>query len=630
MDFFSAQDRAHRSSQWLVLWFSLCVAGVVVVLCAVTGYLHSWVDAEGRFWAPDWFAPVGATAAAVIGAGSVYKLARLSGGGAVVARDLGGRQIDPGTSDLLERRLLNVVEEMSIASGLPMPEVWLMDEELGINAFAAGTDPANAVIGVTRGCLERLDRDELQGVVAHEFSHILNGDMKLNMRLAGWIFGLVMVAMLGRMLLEAMRFVRIRRSKEGAGIVLAILVAGLTIWIVGGIGSMFARFLQAAISRQREFLADASAVQFTRNPTGIAGALKKIGGFEEHGKIQAAGAAEAGHFFFASGLDSLFATHPPLDQRIRAIEPSWSGKMLASRRQGAAQIFESNERLNVSGLVGKQAPPQRAQPPPLPPRDELGPQQVNLDAARHFREQVDRLELRAMNPGDAVAMVIGLLAASQTSGAGPVIGIAADQYDLVMADRASQWMERISAVPRDEWQAVLDSTLPWLRRLSRDDAQRLLTVTDEMVHSDGEVDFFEFLLQKVLYRHVSIAQQLRELPRIRFRSISELKNEVAVLVDVFTNAAGDGSAGDVARREFFEHTGTALPTAGEADLAALADALEKFDASTPLVKSRLLRMCSMIVAHDQRASYEELILLRCVADAIGAPIPPMPRQLISA
>ena len=204
----------------------------------------------------------------------------------MVARDLGGREVEPGTTDRLERRLLNVVEEMAIASGVAVPGVWVMDDERGINAFAAGTDPTNAVVGVTRGTLERLSRAELQGVVAHEFSHILNGDMKLNMRLMGWIFGLVMLAMLGRVMLEAFRFMGASRNSRGGGgrIVLAIVVAGLAVWLVGSIGVFFARMLQAAISRQREYLADASAVQFTRDPGGIAGALRKIGGFSMRGK----------------------------------------------------------------------------------------------------------------------------------------------------------------------------------------------------------------------------------------------------------------------------------------------------------------------------------------------------------
>ena len=224
MNFFQAQERARVASRWLVVWFILAVMGVVTALYALAVIAKSWIASgeylhDGSLATNPWLDPSLATsiaplASGVILVGSLYKLARLSGGGAVVARDLGGRQVDPATTDLLERRLLNVVEEMAIASGLPAPEAWVMDGESGINAFAAGTDPANAVIGVTRGCLERLNRDELQGVVAHEFSHILNGDMKLNMRLTGWVFGLVMIAMIGRMLLQALRHVRLSSDRN--------------------------------------------------------------------------------------------------------------------------------------------------------------------------------------------------------------------------------------------------------------------------------------------------------------------------------------------------------------------------------------------------------------------------------
>jgi len=219
--------------------------------------------------------------------------------------------------------------------------VWVMDQEEGINAFAAGTDPANAVIGVTRGCLEKLNRAELQGVVAHEFSHILNGDMKLNMRLIGWIFGVVMIAMFGRMLLQLVRHLRPSRDSDGkvAGGVLLIAVAGLALWGVGSIGVLFAKLLQAGVSRQREYLADAAAVQFTRNPSGLADALKKVGGFWRNGMIQTPHAAEARHLFFASSelVRMGFATHPPLEARIRAIEPSWEGGLIEPEDQ---VIFE--------------------------------------------------------------------------------------------------------------------------------------------------------------------------------------------------------------------------------------------------------------------------------------------------
>jgi Zn-dependent protease with chaperone function len=609
MDFFAAQSRAIRTSRWLVLWFALCVLGVIAVLCALAGMTSS-----GSPWAPDLFLPIAVASSAIIGGGSAFKHMQLSAGGSVVARDLGGRQVDPGTRDLLERRLLNVVEEMSISSGVPMPEVWLMDQENGINAFAAGTDPSNAVIGVTRGCLERLDRAELQGVVAHEFSHILNGDMKLNMRLTGWIFGLVMISMLGRMMLESLRYARVRSSRDSGKAIAVIVLIGLAIWIVGWIGSMFAKLLQAAVSRQREYLADASAVQFTRHPEGLTGALKKIGGYQVGGKLNSPKAAEAGHFLFVSGLSSLFATHPPLDQRIRAIEPAWDGKMIESKRR---QLFE----------------PDAGDPRFAGFSDGSTAETEDIDAAvgTAVAAHWERDRLRADNPADAMAMVVGLLAANQNDSAGPVMGMAADRFGLPFAAMASRWMERLGTTPRHEWLALLDSQLPWLRRISRNDAEELLAATSQMIAADGKIDFFEFLLQKVLDRHVSLAHGLRALPAMKYRSLSELAAETAAIAGIFARAAGDPDAIAQAAREFSEHEGAPMPPpATDAGVAELSAALEKFDAATPLVKSRLLRLCGLIVSHDERATTDERELLRCVAEAIGAPIPPFVRSLENA
>ena len=227
---------------------------------------------------------------------------------------------------------------------------------IGINAFAAGTEPGNAVIGVTRGCVQRLTRGELQGVVAHEFSHILNGDMKLNMRLIGWLFGIMMLSLLGRMLFHSLRFVRVRGNGKdnNAGLIIALLLAGVALMVIGAIGVFFARMIQAAISRQREYLADASAVEFTRDPSGIAGALKKIGGQEYGSGIANAKAGEASHMFFADGgmFSYGFDTHPPLDVRISSIEKDWDGEFKETELPPVAYQSQPSSSGLSSGMSG--------------------------------------------------------------------------------------------------------------------------------------------------------------------------------------------------------------------------------------------------------------------------------------
>ncbi|MDP6057248.1 MAG: M48 family metallopeptidase, partial [Pirellulaceae bacterium] len=265
----------------------------------------------------------------LVGFGSFYKISQLQSGGRVIAESLGGQLIDSGTTGALERKVLNVVEEMSVASGTPTPPVYLLNHERGINAFAAGFSPSDAVIGVTRGSVERLTRDQLQGVIAHEFSHILNGDMRLNIRLIGVVHGILVISLIGQFVLRSAFYsgaTRRRSSKENP---LPLIALGAALMAIGFLGMFFGNLIKAAVSRQREFLADAAAVQFTRNPRGIGGALMQIGGFSKGSAVQNPNAPEASHMFFgqaiASGLNAFFATHPPLTARIARIDPSWDG-----------------------------------------------------------------------------------------------------------------------------------------------------------------------------------------------------------------------------------------------------------------------------------------------------------------
>ena len=246
---------------------------------------------------------------------------------------MGGRLLHPQTTDLNERKILNVVEEMAIAAGTPVPPVYLLENEEGINAFAAGHAPNDAIIGVTRGCVQTLSRDELQGVIGHEFSHILNGDMRLNLRLMGVLFGILLIGLTGYILLRSTSGygyrVRVNSRDDDRGRRNILPLIGLALYVIGYVGVFFANLIKAAVSRQREFLADASAVQFTRNPEGIAGALKKIGRLAGSAMHEPR-AAEASHMFFGNigGVGQLFgllATHPPLVERIRRLDPSFDG-----------------------------------------------------------------------------------------------------------------------------------------------------------------------------------------------------------------------------------------------------------------------------------------------------------------
>ncbi len=328
MNFFDAQDQARRATRWLVVVY---VIATIVIVMGITAVVTIALYTSGESRAapqPSVIVTTAVFATLLIIGATVFKTGRLSSGGGRVALDMGGTLVAPDVQDPLRRRLRNVVEEMAIASGIPVPQIYVLEAENGINAFAAGFTPADAAIAVTRGCLELLDRDELQGVIAHEFSHILNGDMRLNIRMMGVLFGIMVLGIIGRFILRSSYYgagLSRRRGKNAP----VVMIIGLGLAILGWIGVFFARLIKAAVSRQREFLADASAVQFTRQTDGLANALKKIGGYSDKSFIQRVDPEEVSHMLFAGGtarLTSWFATHPPLLERITALDPNFSEK----------------------------------------------------------------------------------------------------------------------------------------------------------------------------------------------------------------------------------------------------------------------------------------------------------------
>ena len=345
MDFFARQEAARRTTRWLLVAFLISVVLVVLAIDAVVVFLFGAAEPQASPAA----AVLGTSVVvlAIICGASLFKTLSLRAGGGAVARSLGGTRIERSTGDLALKRLHNVVEEMAIASGVTMPEVYVLENEDGINAFAAGNSPADAAIAVTRGAATRLKREELQGVVAHEFSHILNGDMRLNLRLLGWTFGLLAVAIVARTVLNNSPNVSRGSRKDGAG---ALMLAALAVMMLGYIGVFFGRLLQAAVSRNRERLADASSVQFTRNPTGLSGALLKIAGTHSGSRLVTPEAEEVAHMLFAAGLPRLFATHPPIEERLKALDPSFRQENLPALAAEAARDAERQRAADTSRI----------------------------------------------------------------------------------------------------------------------------------------------------------------------------------------------------------------------------------------------------------------------------------------
>ena len=398
----------------------------VVILNAAHAQHHYYAEQPQLvLWDVRLFFGVTVGVLAVIFIGSAYKTNELSGGGSSVATLMGGRPVNPNTTDPNERKLLNVVEEMAIASGVPVPQVYVLNDERAINAFAAGHTTGDAAIGVTRGCIELLTRDQLQGVIGHEFSHILNGDMRLNLRLIGVIFGLLCIATIGRVLLSA----RSRSSRDNN----ALPLIGLVLVLLGAIGVFFGRLIQAAVSRQREFLADASSVQFTRNPGGLSGALQKIGQYGFGSRLESEHAPDLCHMFFGNGVREpffgLLATHPPIPDRIRAIDPAWDGKFprldekqVEVVKRAAISELEHRPRpmpdmpdffktvLGGAVIAGGSAekPPVIRSHTVLP---NLGnPTPLHLKYAEQLRDSLpDSVKAAAREPLDAIAMIYAIL-----------------------------------------------------------------------------------------------------------------------------------------------------------------------------------------------------------------------------
>jgi len=635
VDFFERQDKARRNTRLLVFYFVLAVLSLLLAVNVAVSLIFTafgnyglmirglspvastnelslpWSQVELLLWAT-----IGTLVVILIG--SVFRTLQLARGGSAVAELLDGRLINSNTSDADERKLLNVVEEMSIASGVPVPQVYVMDDEAGINAFAAGHSASDAAVSVTRGCMKLLSRDELQGVIGHEFSHILNGDMQLNLRLMGLVFGIVCLTVIGRILIQA------RRTKYPMPLV------GLALIVIGWAGVFFGRLIQAAVSRQREVLADASAVQFTRNPAGLAGALKKIGGLTYGSRIESPHAEEASHLFFANGLgNSLFATHPPLTERIRALDPSFDGKY--PRVIDAAQVSR---------------PPQI----PVPPWVQSGEEQfvapfiaqhavvanIGQASTRHLRYAMDfhqaippGLQAAARDPLGAGALVCAFLLANESSTRQKQFEDLGRATSEAIRDEVVRIWPETQALPPQARIPLVDLALPALRRLSPQQFEQFRAATETLVTSNNETDLFVYMLRKIVVRHLE-THFFPERKRVtQFYALRPLTPECGVLLSA-TAYAGQENATEAYAA--FARGAESLSRAArceipllppdQCDLSNVDAALSRLSQAVPQIKKNVLSACSETVAADGLIQEGEAELLRAIADTLDCPAPP--------
>ncbi|MFO0961429.1 MAG: M48 family metallopeptidase [Phycisphaerales bacterium] len=651
-DFFENQEVAKRHTGRLVFLFALGVIGTVVSVWLLVGLSLG----RGNLANPGLAAASVLGALAVIGVGMAAKFAQMAGGGRAVAEALGGRQIDPASRDPDERRALNIVEEMAIASGVPVPPVYVLEDDT-INAFAAGPTPQSAVVGLTRGCIQRLTRDELQGVVAHEFSHIFHQDSRLNMRLVAWLGGIFAISLIGRFMLRSMHYSGGSRSKNGGA---AFGLIGLGLFLIGIIGYFFGRLIQAAVSRQREFLADASAVQYTRNPAGITSALEKLQTYGS--RLSAPAATEYSHFFFGEGVMSLFATHPPLQERIRrlreigrlpatferpAMAPPAPGRGAtgagADADAGAgtdARAAEPPVHAGASAFAGAAAATTAAAaaraglPAGADARDVSATEILRArrqsgaltpESLEYAQELLQRtpaaLVDAAREPFSARAVVCALLLS-------PDAAVMQRQLDAMQAAEPAL-RATVAALAPAVAQTRANQRLPLLQLaaaslalLSPAQYGRFRTLLAQVMAADREIDRVEWVA-RVLLRRVVEGRGAAGSGVARRASARDLAVVISVLA--WSGArSGDQAqqAWEAACERLPELPPAPLP-APACTLDALDEALQALDATPTGRKRALVDAAIACVASDGRTTVEEAELLRAVCDSIGIPMPPI-------
>jgi Zn-dependent protease with chaperone function len=636
VNFFQAQDEARRASRRLIFAYIvatlLIVASVALVVTFVMFMLsdYTYRGTFGTFIASAPGIPVSVglvTALFIVGASVAKNIELSSSGGGRVARQMGGTLVSADASDPLGQRLRNVVEEMAIASGVPVPETYILEQESGINAFAAGLATNDAAVAVTRGALELLSRDELQGVIGHEFSHILNGDMRLNMRLMGVLFGIMGLAMVGRLILRGFRHVDDARG----ALVLGILGLGLT--GLGAIGLLSGRVIKAGVSRQREFLADASAVQFTRQTDGIANALKKIGGYSRGSTIESADPEHVSHMLFGSGarLSGLFATHPPLVKRIQAIDPSFRPGDFPTVDPRHTPMAEAEQMEAASSFAASAAVPGALENLPESVAATVGqPGQEHVQYAQHLRRSIpESLYSAAHSVEFAYLLTIALVLDRSGRIIDRQLAIAREQLGTERARLLRRFYDELATIGTEYRLPLLEIAFPALKQRPPQALGYLLSMTTRMIETDGEIDVYEFCFHRILNSNLGkAADPGRRTSRRRPRR-EQLRAAAIALLRILADYGHDSDA--ASRAAFLAGIDTLGEWAQGAEytandeytIATLDDSLDVLRALNTKGKESLLRAITTTATHDTLLTVTETELIRAVCATLDYPLPPI-------
>lgn len=644
MNFFQAQDDARKKTLWLAVLFGAAVLSLILLTNLLVAAVYVWTSHYAR---PEQLNMVGLLTAlptetwllitfgvlGVVGVASLYKFLMIRGGGRTVAESLGGRLLSYDSTEGNSRRLLNIVEEMAIASGVPVPPVYLIPED-SINAFAAGFGPDDAVIGVNQGTVDLLNRDELQGVIAHEFSHILNGDMRINLRLIAALHGILFLGMVGYGILRGVGHGR-RSSSNGNNSALPILGLAVGLLVIGYAGTFFGNLIKAAVSRQREYLADAAAVQFTRNPDGISGALQKIGGHYEGSQIRSAAAGEASHMFFGQVrtlfLNNLTATHPPLEKRIRAIDPRWDGKFPVVN-PAAAQTQAAPE--GASGFAGSPAQTAGLAATLAGDAEGIADSVGTLDgnglaAARALIETTDELLKEAAHePYGARGLIYAILLDDEAALRDKQFAHIQNHAERGVPAHTARLHAQLAAMDAPHRLTLVEMAMPALKSLSQPQYERFIGNVVELIKMDRVISLPEWVLHRLLVKELRPHFEGPRRSRPRYGRLEQVADAAGVLLSTLARFGHDDPAG---RAAAFEAGAAALELRqqpleldndDDPNFSRLNEAIRTLAQLKPLAKPRLIKACAATATADGHVSGLEGALLQGFAAALDCPLPP--------
>ncbi len=627
MNFFQQQDEARANTKKLIFFFVLAVIAIIVITTFVVA-ASLWgvslntgaVSLNSHFIDHLNWPLLLKTALGVIllvGCIIVYKRLQLGHGGYTIAERLGGKPVYSDTTNPDERQLLNVVEEMAIAAGMPVPPVYVLDETT-INAFAAGYSEADAVIGITKGALQRLTRDQLQGVIAHEFSHILHGDMRLNLNLIAVLSGIVFIGQAGRFVFHGLGTAR-RSSKQGSGII-AVAGLGTLLIIIGAIGTLFGKLIKSAVSRQREFLADASAVQYTRNPDGIADALKVIGSGVGTG-VRSHKVEEYSHMFFGDVIYlrsfNFFATHPPLDERISRIDHYWDGQYLPGKPLKTKEEEEKQKQDHADAYANL--------PDFLKNIGSLDPVIVAL-ASTLIETLPVPLHQAALHPAQATALMLAMRLDTNKAIQDQQLSYLTDTH--AMRAEVARLKPLVDKLHPTEILPLIEISIPALKRQSAKQYEKLKWLMTQFIMADKVSDYKEWLHFRLLSHYLDPQFALKadkSRKRRSYNGLYQVDNECIIVLSLLANVSHET---DEERDQAFDHGLQVLAIKVDTrlkqdklDLQQVNKALAKLELLVPLLKEEFLSACARCIEYDNQVTVMAWDLLRVISACLGAPMP---------